>query len=191
MSDVRTGRLLLQSPVVFPPPRLGHPPFFKARPWWGPPHPNFMPPHGPPVAMNHGPPHNSVHGPHHQQHNANYPPSQGAENSAGGPTLGDGGPQNFSSSNPPSHSYSAFRNNLRTNPPPMSYSAKRLQAHAHQTTAPSTSEEKESGDKTPPESNEVSAEPTVTEQEEEGEKGEDRGSEMAELEPTPQNSASA
>lgn len=132
MSDARSGRLLLQPSVVFPPPRLGHPPFFKARPWWGPPHPsNFMPPPGPPVGMNHGPPpHNSVHGNQHQ-HDSNYPQSQSSENSSGGPASlgGSGGPQNLSSisSGPPSHSYSAFRNNMRTNPPPMSYSAKRMQ----------------------------------------------------------------
>lgn len=118
------GRLLLQSPVVFPPPRLGHPPYFKARPWWGPPHPpNIYPPHGPPVAMNHGPPHNShTYGPHHQ-------PAEPTSSAASGPSA-SGGSQNFSSSNPSPHSYSAMRNNMRTNPPPMSYSAKRMQAHA-------------------------------------------------------------
>lgn len=153
MPDARGGRLLLPSPVVFSPPRLGHPPYFKARPWWGPPHPpNFMPPHGPPVAMNHGPLHNSVHGPQQQRHhNSNYPQPQTTENSSPGSSL-SGGPQNLSSSTPPSHSYSAFRNNLRTNPPPMSYSAKRMQAHAQQQTndkdmsesasAPSKSDEK-------------------------------------------------
>ena len=176
MPDARGGRLLLPSPVVFSPPRLGHPPYFKARPWWGPPHPpNFMPPHGPPVAMNHGPPHNSMHGPQQHRHqNSNYPQPQTTENSSPGMSGSSlsGGPQNFSSSTPPSHSYSAFRNNLRTNPPPMSYSAKRMQAHTQQQNTdkdlsenvpvPSNSDEKSEVKEGPPEVEEPSGGSTST-----------------------------
>lgn len=163
MPDARSGRLLLPSSVVFPPPRLGHAPFFKARPWWGPPPPNFMPPHGPPMGMNHGPP-----PPHHHHHhpNSNYPhsqpgppPSENLSSTAAGTNGGSEGPQNFPNppSSGPSHSYSAFRNNLRTNPPPMSYSAKRLQQQQQQAAA----FEKEAGNGSPPgekaESNEEEA----------------------------------
>ncbi|CAI8055726.1 YTH domain-containing protein 1 [Geodia barretti] len=160
--DARSGRLLLPSSMVFPPPRLGHTPFFKARPWWGPPPPNFMPPHGPPMAMNHGPPPPLQHHP-----NSNYPhnhpgpppPGENSSSSAAGTNGGNGGgaPQNFpnplSSGGPPSHSYSAFRNNLRTNPPPMSYSAKRLQQQQQSTVYHPS--DKEPGDGSPPEGEKV------------------------------------
>ncbi|CAI8005554.1 hypothetical protein GBAR_LOCUS4302 [Geodia barretti] len=142
------------------PPRLGHTPFF--RPACGVPDPHIHAPPRAPYGNEPGPPPPLQHHP-----NSNYPhnhpgpppPGENSSSSAAGTNGGNGGgpPQNFpnplSSGGPPSHSYSAFRNNLRTNPPPMSYSAKRLQQQQQSTVYHPS--DKEPGDGSPPEGEKV------------------------------------